>query len=304
MRKNVLPKSEVRFLENGHSYFLGIDELVGVTTILRKVLFPTQYAGIDADVLERAAKRGTEIHNLVQAYEMGAEIDRDMYEDDRYTALDEWSVYRPVDLTFIDKEYLVSDNEKVASMIDLVFTNTKGKYVLCDIKTTSECNKEYLAWQLSFYAWMFEKQTGKKVASLLGAWWDKSRWHFFELQRKSDEEVQKVIDAYFAGTAVQAQSVPAPLIQLGQIYGNILQAYKTAEAEKKEFDGKMLSAMEEHNIESFETDDIKVTRIAPSVGVGFDVDAFKAEYPDLYKRFMTKETTRKSAIRVTLRKKD
>lgn len=301
---NALPKSQVRFIENGHTYWLGIDELVGVTTIIRKVLFPCQYEGIDEDVLANAAQRGTTIHNLIQAYER-CDVPSTSEDGEYYDILQAWEEQRPKGLFFVADEYLVSDNEKVAGKIDLVFTNVEGDYVLCDIKTTSEKDAEYLSWQLSFYADMFEKQTGHKVAYLLGAWWDRghARWRFFDVGRKKEEKVLEVKAAFFGGLTEQVNAVPAPLIELGRIYAGIYKTYKDAEAQKKELESRTMAAMEECGMESFETPDVKVTKVAPTTSIGFDVDAFKAQYPDLYKQFLTKETARKGSVRITLRKK-
>ena len=99
MKPTTLPQSRVQFIENRaegmHHYILGLNELTGVTTILKDVIYRDKYTGIDEAVLRNAADRGTAIHEAVQAYMMGVDYELDPYlqpyELDARVAWDAWT---------------------------------------------------------------------------------------------------------------------------------------------------------------------------------------------------------------------
>jgi hypothetical protein len=65
---------------------------------------------------------------------------------------------------------LVTDGEHYASKIDAVYQGEKG-VILNDRKTTYHLDKEYVSWQLSIYAWMFERMNpGVEVEGLTATW--------------------------------------------------------------------------------------------------------------------------------------
>ena len=117
-----LPQSKVRFIEdraNGrHEYWLGFETLCGVTTLLNETLFSKKYEGIDKDVLDNAANRGTAIHEAVQAYEMGEEYvissDLKKHEADAKKAAKAWVAYRS-GMGKIYSEYLTAYSEYLVS---------------------------------------------------------------------------------------------------------------------------------------------------------------------------------------------
>ena len=64
---------------------------------------------------------------------------------------------------------------------------------LCDIKTTSELDKEYLSWQLSFY----ELATNKHFDKLYAIWLPKKELgELVEIKRKSKEELLNKLEDF------------------------------------------------------------------------------------------------------------
>ena len=59
MKQIALIQSPVQFIENRqeglHKYLFGLEELTGVTTILKDVMFRDKYSGIDDALLRNAA---------------------------------------------------------------------------------------------------------------------------------------------------------------------------------------------------------------------------------------------------------
>ena len=83
-------------------------------------------------------------------------------------------------------------NENYASCIDKVYRYDDNTFFLGDIKTTYKLNKEYVQWQLSIYAHLFEKETNKgaKVSSIFAIWLRGTTHQIVELERIPDEKVK------------------------------------------------------------------------------------------------------------------
>ena len=162
-----LNQSPVIFNELDHTYTLDDISLNGVTSILNRQLFADKYSGISDEVLNKAAEYGKGVHESIELYDsLGIGEDEDAVK--AYIKL-----CQKEGLTRLDNEYLISDNDYVASSIDVVFDDCS----LADIKTTSHLDEEYVSWQLSIYAYLFEKQNPDLQANrLLAIWIPKARY--------------------------------------------------------------------------------------------------------------------------------
>lgn len=184
-----LVKSSVTFDELSHTYsYLGAN-LSGITSLLHRTLFADKYNGIAPEVLAKAAEYGHNIHEQIEIVDgLGVESDHPSVQD--YCKMKETNNLVP-----LANEYLVSDEVAYASSIDIVFDDC----TLADIKTTSRLDMEYLSWQLSIYAYLFEKQNpGLKVPRLLAIWLPKPKYGkstLVEVPRKSRDAV-KVLMAW------------------------------------------------------------------------------------------------------------
>lgn len=157
----ILAQSKVLFNQEEHSYLLNGNLLSGVTSLLNRQLFPKKYDTIDETVLRKAAERGSLIHETIELVD-SLGVTSDLTEVQAYLNIKEKN-----GLTTHCNEYLISDNEHIASSIDLVFDDCS----LADIKTTSKLDKEYVSWQLSIYAYLFELQNPTLQANKLFAIW-------------------------------------------------------------------------------------------------------------------------------------
>ena len=141
LRKN----KEVAFNEWLHVYTASDGHtLIGVTELMKRHGLSPDYGGISKDVLEKAAARGTAIHQLLQDYDDGKAV----IEDENLKA------YKALGLKVHCSEYLVSDNDIVATFIDKVLDDCS----LADVKSTSTVHRRPLEWQLSIGAYLFELQ--------------------------------------------------------------------------------------------------------------------------------------------------
>lgn len=320
MRQTQLIQSPVQFIENRaegmHHYMLGLNELTGVTTILKDVIYRDKYTGIDEAVLRNAADRGTAIHEAVQAYMMGVDYELDPYlqpyELDARVAWDAWT-NNPACAGLVAEavEYLVSDCKEIASKIDVVRQVGEGKYAIADIKTTYEVDIEYVSWQLSVYKYLFERQNPNSEVVQMQVFWYNRRekmWRLDDIPDKGTAEVERLLDAWrkgeFWGMPIPADTeYPAPLLNIGQMYAEMEQAVKDATAKRDEFRDRMLAAMTDAGIEQVKAEGFTCSLVGESERKGFDYKRMIKEHPDLADLFGEYETTTKvkPSIRIILK---
>lgn len=320
MRQTQLIQSPVQFIENRaegmHHYMLGLNELTGVTTILKDVIYRDKYTGIDEAVLRNAADRGTAIHEAVQAYMMGVdyELDPDLqpYELDARVAWDAWT-NNPACAGLVAEavEYLVSDCKEIASKIDVVRQVADGKFAIADIKTTYQVDIEYVSWQLSVYKYLFERQNPNSEIVQMQVFWYNRRekmWRLDDIPDKGTSEVERLLDAWrkgeFWGMPMPTDTeYPAPLLNIGQMYAEMEQAVKDATAKRDEFRDRMLAAMTDAGIEQVKAEGFTCSLVGESERKGFDYKRMIKEHPDLADLFGEYETTTKvkPSIRIILK---
>lgn len=186
-------KSEVVFNEIDHTYtYLGT-RLTGVTSMLSRTIFRDKYKGIPKEVLAKAADYGHNIHEQIEIVDsMGVTSDTPAVQD--YLRIRQQNGLIP-----IANEYLISDEEYMASSIDVLYGVEESPVLvdLTDVKTTSKLDMEYLSWQLSIYAYLFERQNPHlKVRRLLAMWLPKPQYGrsaLVEVLRKPKEAIEVLI---------------------------------------------------------------------------------------------------------------
>lgn len=289
-----LNKSQVVFSELDHTYTLDGKSLSGVTSILNRQLFADKYSGISDEVLNKAAEYGKGIHESIELYDsLGIGEDEDAVK--AYIKL-----CQKEGLTRLDNEYLISDNDYVASSIDVVFDDCS----LADIKTTSHLDEEYVSWQLSIYAYLFEKQNPDLQANrLLAIWLPKARYgkpKVVEVPRKPVSEIVRLIEADKAGQQY-VPSVAAPTEIT--IANDVVQEVIRIERELKELKDKqtelregLLKQMQDHNIKSFKTDGLSLTRKLATTKTSLDSKMLQEKYPEIYNECLKTSEVKESLL--------
>ena len=311
MKENNLIKSPVVFDEEQHIYTLGDKQLSGITSIIKRLLFPDMYANVSQAVLNKAAERGTRIHNLIQLWTMGILSNEDIAELQPFL-----DAFHAAGLDGWESEYLVSDNESVASSIDLVCLDKDGNIILCDIKTTSVLHIEYLRWQLSIYAYLFERQNPElKVHGLKAIHICKGKCDIVDIERLNDNQVDDLLTAYRNGATTFANplhAIPAELDKLLEAYAEndeflsyIKMVNDQYDKRKKELQAAIGDALKKQNMSTIETPIAKVTIGKDSVTPKFDYKSFVEsdlykQQPEAYEPFV-KMTTTAGRITITLR---
>lgn len=289
-----LNQSPVIFNELDHTYTLDDKSLNGVTSILNRQLFADKYSGISDEVLNKAAEYGKGVHESIELYDsLGIGEDEDAVKS--YIKL-----CQKEGLTRLDNEYLISDNDYVASSIDVVFNDCS----LADIKTTSHLDEEYVSWQLSIYAYLFEMQNPDLQANrLLAIWLPKARYgkpKIVEVCRKPVSEVIRLIEADKAGQ----QYVPAVASTTEiTIANDVVQEVIRIERELKELKDKqtelregLLKQMQDYNIKSFKTDGLSLTRKLATTKTSLDSKMLQEKYPEIYNECLKTSEVKESLL--------
>lgn len=294
-----LKHSDVIFNQEEHTYTLNGKLLSGVTSLLNRQLFKDKYTGISEEMLAKAAERGSLIHETIEMLEAFDQTESDIAEVQDYFRL-KAEQGKQVE----ENEYLVSDDEYLASSIDIVFDD----YSLADIKTTSKLDKEYVSWQLSIYAYLFELQNPTlKVGKLYAIWLPKAQYGksaFVEVERKPTEIVKALIDCdkrgeQFCYTPVEIEQT----LQVSQDVVNevihITRQMKEMEARYKELQAGLLQVMKISNVKSFKSGDLSMTYKEPTTRKSIDTKALESKYPDIYNELL-KESKVKESITIKI----
>ena len=293
-----LNKSSVVFNAEDHTYFLGEKQLQGVTGILHRRLFKDKYAGISQEVLNKAAKKGSFIHEMCDLVDS-----LNIAPDERCVeAVNYFNMREAKGLKVVASEYLVSDNEHYATSIDAVYESGNGGAILNDRKTTSKLDMEYLSWQLSINAYFFELQNPDIPVDGLSATWLRGEiCEYVDVERKPVELVKKLLEADINDEEFEwddpSKEVPA---FISDKLGTLSFLNKRIKALQAEFDAlkdAVFKEMGEKNITSVKTPLATFSYVAATTGTGFDKDAFQAAHPDLFKEFQ-KPTSRKASLTI------
>lgn len=298
-----LTTSRVVFNKEHHTYTLDGHQLQGITGMLHRRLFPSEYANIRQEVLDNAARRGSAIHDACEAYDNGEQVYTEyIAEVDAYA-----EATKKKKLRHLASEYLVTDGDYFASAIDKVYEVDDNTVDLGDIKTTSKLNKEYVAWQLSIYAYFFETMNPDiKVRHLYAIHIRDGKCKVVKVERIADAKVIALMadEIFDAPVVVETPTLPSMPDQYKEMQYTI--AYKIAAIEEmekdiKEVKARLLEEMDAADVTKWQGDMLTFTRKADSSRETFDTKRFKAEHPELYRQY-TMITNTRGSVQITINK--
>lgn len=284
-----LTKSRVIFDPEAHTYTLDGVQLRGITGMIESQLFPDKYSGIPDYVMKKAADRGHFVHEVCELVDdLG--VSHESEEAKNYQNLKE--IYG---LNYEVSEYLVSDNEHFASCIDKVYRESETDFSLADIKTTYRLDREYVRWQLSIYAYLFEMQNpGCRVVRLFAIWLRGSTSGLVEVERIPDEVVASLMAAEVGGMQfVNPYAVPSRKEDLPDKYremeDSIIEITEQAKywaERKKELTDGVMKEMVKAGVYSWKGESISFIRKKDSIRKTFDRESFEKDYPGVYDRYL------------------
>lgn len=300
-----LVKPTVIFDPEAHTYHTpeGV-KLQGITGMLRRQLFPDEYRDVPQHILDHAAERGHAVHQLCELVDdLG--ITSEEADAQAYIRLkaDQGLRYRA-------SEYLVSDNTRFASAIDKVYEDGESSFILADIKTTYRLNEEYVRWQLSIYAYLFELQNpGAKASGLLALWIRDGHASAYALERIPSGIIISLLEAEAEGrqfvnplATPETVTLPDKYQQMEQSIIEIdRQARYWAEQKKALMDG-IMREMVLAGAYQWEGDSIKFTRKKDGIRKSFDPKRLEKDHPDIYSAYLT-ETPVAGSVTLKIKQK-
>lgn len=152
----------LEFDNDTHTYIYNGIIVPSVTQLLKKK-FSGMYDGISKGVLEKAAQRGTDIHKAIEDYCVSG-IETPMRELHDFKFLMNYYKFEVIEN---EKPIVLDLDGTYAGRFDMI-VRFNDKLALCDIKTTSKLDKEYLAHQLNLYRIGAKQSYGYDIEELYG----------------------------------------------------------------------------------------------------------------------------------------
>ena len=353
----VVFNEELHSYQLGEQRLLGITGLIH--SILGLGVYPEAEDYVKDFIIPRAGSRGTAIHHAIQTYDrlgirQTIQTVRTRYgcsERDNVQYVDEeWDVGLELDnyirhlegFEAVANELTVSDNVKYASQIDNVWrskdtggiwlvdtkSNNIDLYPLCGyfnpvyFNSGAEALQEYLSWQLSVYAELFESENpGIKVEGLACNWLRKDQAAFWVIKRKPTGLVRELLTteyiftdngpAYFhhdlsifginphLPTPQKEQAIiPADVVDY---MAGLLKTVKEAEAKLAGAKTALRAAMDQHKVKKYDFGLFTATLSASSVTSRFNSKQFKEDHPEMYEKYISKSVSQGS---LTIKLKD
>lgn len=271
-------------------------ELSGCTIVLKRYGISPNYSAIPDSVMDNASERGSRIHKEISDYINFGTCETEAQKE-----------YAKLGLDSIASEYLVSDNENFATSIDVVL----GDCSLVDIKTTHILHVNYLSWQLSINAYLFELQNPElKVPKLYGAYYKKDgTFSVVEVQRIPVDEVKRLLSAYLndeeftpSQTKVTTGDTRiAEIYELEQFIASIKQDAEIAENRKKKLLNTLYDEMNKNGVDKIENDFMTITKVSPTESTRVDSGMLKTLHPAIYNEVLKKSPV-KGYVKVKIKK--
>lgn len=284
-----LRDSGVLFNKELHEYWLGDKQLSGITGMLQRQLFPDEFEGIPDNLLQDAARYGTEVHESIELF------DSSWLNDGTQEVKDYINLCNEFGLVHERSEYTVTDGKDRASNIDKVYRMSDDTFSLGDIKTYGTMTSEKIEkarWQLSIYAYFFVLQNkGARVEKLFiihlrnkekadGTFDHKAE--ILPVERIPSEICKELLDADLQGKQfVNPYLIPDKYKEKESYIRQLIQTKNEVEAELSRLKSEILQDMEAIGARTWETETMRLTRKIPSVRVSFNAAKFKEDHPEI-----------------------
>lgn len=279
----------VTFNPDNHTYVTDTGKiLISVTQLLRKHSISPSFEGVNKQLLEFKAHRGTLIHGDIEGFVKRGE---EGFTEEFYYF--KKKIY-PKFKTLLSEVLLYTDS--YAGTADLICIDYAGDLWIIDTKT-GQVHKDPTRWQLSLYLnaffWMLEHgiklldvpQNAKVHLAIFDAKEEGS--DFYEVEQIPYENIQKLLKC-------EAEDIPygtdtpldAKLYEKALVFEKTIKELdaqkKKAEEDYKALKAQILAAMTKNGVKNFSTDSISITVKSAYDQTRVDSDKLKEKYPDIY----------------------
>lgn len=180
----------IEFIEQEHIYLKDGIILPSVSEILH-FIFPDKYKNVDKEILNKKAEYGSTIHKAIECIENNEELPQLNFIQEE-SIKQYLKLKKKYNIEVLNQEQMVSYEYDYCGRFDMI-ANISDNYSLADIKTTTELDKEYLSWQLSFY----ELASGKTFDKFYVIWLPKKELgQLVEIERKSKKELLNKLEEF------------------------------------------------------------------------------------------------------------
>lgn len=296
MAKVMLKDCGVVFDKANHTYELNGKMLQGITGMLQRQLFNSEYEGIPWHIVQQAGKYGSAVHDSCEIF------DKNWENDGTQEVQDYISICKEYGFTHEASEYTVSDGKDFASNIDKVFRVNENTFDLADIKTYGKLTADKLEkarWQLNIYAWFFEIVNPKAKVGRLAVIHLRNKQkkdgnfdHISEVifvNRIPKDIVKELLEAEVEHRQyLNPYDMPEEYKQKEARIRQLIEMKDNIEDELKGIKTDILGAMETLNVKSWcSVGGMRLTRKLPTTRSSFNLELFKKDYPDLdYSKYM------------------
>lgn len=288
--------SNLSFDLEKHIYSIDDRQLISTTQLLEKHNLSQSYVGVSGEILKESAIIGNMIHDEIAEY-CHNDILGSTTEFNNFKKWLDNSSYKVV-----DSEFMVN-NDIIAGTSDLLLQDSKGDYIITEIKTTSKIYTESVSWQLSIYR--FFDVDKEKIKGGLCIRLKDGVIEVEPIPLKTDSDIEALIDAERKGEIFNysIDAVQNDLIQVYEIenYINALnEQVKVAKAKQEEFKQRLCEEMDKRNIKTLDTDKVRITRVSDSERVSYDTKAIIKDYNVDASKY-EKKTFVKGGVKITIR---
>ena len=155
---------DIAFDEVTHTYLVDGKEVPSVTEILTPL--HKSYGAINQSVLEYAANRGRAVHEALEMYDLGGELEVVLETSPYIQAYLDWcDVYRP---RWMGVEQIVYNNANgYIGTLDRIGSLNGTEFAVVDIKTSQPTKASLVSvcCQTAAYAMAYTEQSGKPIKS-------------------------------------------------------------------------------------------------------------------------------------------
>lgn len=280
----------IKFDPSTHTYTTDEGKvLISVTQLLRKHSLAPSFDGVNKQLLEFKANRGTMIHKEIELFnkkrELGFTSEFEYYKDNIF---DKFALILSEVMLF---------TALYAGTADIIAIDYDGCLWIIDIKT-GQVHKEPTRWQLSLYLNALKEMTEKglyinpcitKINKVKLAIFDAKEEgsKFYEVEPIAQENIQKLLKCeqedtiYGTETALDA-TLYEKAITFEKVITELETQKKKLEEDYKAIKKQILEAMLKHGVKNYTTDRINITVKSAFTRTSVDSNVLKNKYPKIY----------------------
>lgn len=289
----------IRFDKEEHTYYLDDKKLISVTQLIKKHnLDGNFYENVDEETLKKKAERGTIVHEEIDDYIKNNNIG---FTKELKDFID---FQEKEELSCLESEMIVN-NDIVAGTIDLMGIKNANAFI-ADHKTTCQINYESVSWQLSIYAYLFDKSVYEEID--LYIFWYKDGVKLLRVLKKPIEEIEKLLDCERKGkiykqeiTLARQELLLTQIKSFENFISELKEQEKNAQQEYDKVKEKLKEEMQKNGVKSLTLDNVKITLKDSYIKESVDSKELKKQEPLIYEKYK-KESRVKESILITIQK--